>query len=52
LALNIYIWGWTHIAWTWYVTFGSITTFVVGYLASLAMASSEPAQTAAQDSGR
>jgi len=35
LALNIYIWGWTHIAWTWYVTFGSITTFVVGYLASL-----------------
>jgi SSS family transporter len=35
LALNIYIWKWTHIAWTWYVTFGSITTFVVGYLASL-----------------
>jgi solute:Na+ symporter, SSS family len=35
LALNIYIWRWTHIAWTWYVTFGSITTFVVGYLASL-----------------
>lgn len=35
LALNIYIWGWTNIAWTWYVTFGSITTFVVGYLASL-----------------
>src|SRR5262245_45346467 len=36
LALNIYIsWAWkTHISWTWYVTFGSITTFVVGYLAS------------------
>ena len=36
LALNIYIWGWVpQIAWTWYVTFGSITTFIVGYLASL-----------------
>jgi len=52
LALNIYIWGWTHIAWTWYVTFGSITTFVVGYLASLAMASSESAQSAVQDSNQ
>jgi solute:Na+ symporter, SSS family len=37
LALNVYIWIWapTQIAWTWYVTLGSITTFVVGYLASL-----------------
>jgi len=34
LALNGYLWKGTHIAWTWYVTFGSITTFVVGYLAS------------------
>src|ERR1051326_8943245 len=52
LALNIYIWGWTHIAWTWYITFGSITTFVLGYLASLAMAPSAPAQTAPPDSIR
>ncbi len=35
LALNIYIWGFTHIAWTWYVTFGAIVTFVVGYVASM-----------------
>jgi len=35
LTLNVYIWGWTHIAWTWYVTFGSIATFAIGYLASL-----------------
>jgi SSS family transporter len=35
LALNLYIWRWTKIAFTWYVTLGSITTFVVGYLASL-----------------
>jgi Na+/proline symporter len=39
LALNVYIWGWTHIAWTWYVTLGSITTFIIGYLASLMEAS-------------
>ncbi len=49
LVLNIYIWRWTHIAWTWYVTFGSITTFVVGYLASLLEAKTDAkrAQTSA-----
>jgi len=35
LTLNVYIWKWTKIPFTWYVTLGSITTFVVGYLASL-----------------
>jgi SSS family transporter len=35
LGLNIYLWAATPIAWTWYVTFGAGTTFVVGYLASL-----------------
>jgi SSS family transporter len=35
LALNVYIWKWTKVPFTWYVTLGSITTFVVGYLASL-----------------
>jgi SSS family transporter len=35
LALNIYIWKWTHVAFTWYVTIGATTTFIVGYLASL-----------------
>jgi Na+/proline symporter len=49
LALNIYIWKSTQIAWTWYVTFGSITTFVVGYLASLLEADTDAnrAQTSA-----
>jgi solute:Na+ symporter, SSS family len=35
LALNIYVWGFTRVPWTWYVTIGSITTFVVGYAASM-----------------
>jgi SSS family transporter len=35
LALNIYIWGWTTVPYTWYVTMGSLTTFAVGYIASL-----------------
>lgn len=34
LALNIYIWEWTHIAWTWYTLIGACTTFSVGYLVS------------------
>ncbi|HET7872677.1 MAG TPA: sodium:solute symporter, partial [Terriglobales bacterium] len=41
LALNIYLWRWTHVAWTWYVTIGSITTFVVGYAASIIEGSKE-----------
>ena len=36
LALNVFIWQWTKIPFTWYVTFGALTTFVIGYLASLA----------------
>ena len=35
LALNIYLWGWTHVPFTWYVTLGPLTTFLVGYIASL-----------------
>jgi len=35
LAVNTYIWHWTQVAWTWYVTIGACTTFAVGYLASL-----------------
>jgi solute:Na+ symporter, SSS family len=34
LSLNIYIWGWTRIPFTWYVTVGASTTFLVGYLVS------------------
>jgi Na+/proline symporter len=36
LALNAYIWKGTHIAFTWYVTLGTIATFAVGYIVSLA----------------
>ena len=35
LALTVYIWGWTKIPFTWYVMVGSLTTFCIGYIASL-----------------
>jgi SSS family transporter len=35
--LNIYIWQFTKIPFTWYVMIGSTVTFVVGLLASMAM---------------
>ncbi len=44
LALNIYIWKWTHVAFTWYVTIGATTTFIVGYLASLLEADASSAE--------
>jgi SSS family transporter len=37
LALNLYLWLFTSVAFTWYVVLGSVTTFVVGYAASLAL---------------
>jgi Na+/proline symporter len=35
LALNLYLWQFTSIAFTWYVVLGSAATFVIGYIASL-----------------
>jgi hypothetical protein len=34
--LNLYIWQFTKIPFTWYVMIGSCVTFIVGLLASLA----------------
>jgi Na+(H+)/acetate symporter ActP len=34
LALNVYIWLFTRVAFTWYVVLGSAATFLVGYAAS------------------
>jgi len=36
LALNLYLWLFTGVAFTWYVVLGSVTTFAVGYAASFA----------------
>ena len=36
-ALNVWLWQFTRVAFTWYVVFGSIATFLVGYGASLLM---------------
>jgi SSS family transporter len=35
LAVMIYVWRWTPVAWTWYVFIGTAVTFGVGYIASL-----------------
>ena len=37
LALNLYLWLFTSVAFTWYVMLGSMVTFAVGYAASLAL---------------
>jgi solute:Na+ symporter, SSS family len=37
LALNLCLWRFTGVAFTWYVTLGSMVTFAVGYAASSAM---------------
>ena len=37
LALNLYLWLFTGVSFTWYVAMGSIVAFAVGYTASLPM---------------
>ncbi len=38
-SIDLYLWRWTHIPWTWWVMVGALVTFGVGYAAS----SAEPA---------
>jgi len=35
-GVNLYLWLGTQVPWTWYVPIGTLVTFVVGYVASLA----------------
>ena len=36
-SVNLYLWRWTHVPWTWWVMIGTIVTFAIGYAASLTM---------------
>jgi hypothetical protein len=33
--VDLYVWLFTKIPWTWYVLIGSVVTFAIGYAASL-----------------
>ena len=41
LGTELYLWGWSHVAFTWWVAIGTSVTFAIGYIASLAAAGSE-----------
>ena len=47
-TLNLYLWLFTSVAFTWYVVLGSIATFIVGYGASWIMPQTSLAQPALQ----
>jgi solute:Na+ symporter, SSS family len=34
-GIEIYLWRWTHVPWTWWVMIGTIATFGIGYVASM-----------------
>jgi SSS family transporter len=42
LALNLYLWLFTRVSFTWYVVLGSTVTFVIGYAASRQVRLAEP----------
>ncbi len=39
LAMELYLWQWSHVAFTWWVFLGTCVTFAAGYIASIAAAS-------------
>jgi solute:Na+ symporter, SSS family len=39
LAVELYLWQWSHVAFTWWVTIGTCVTFIVGYALSLLVSS-------------
>ncbi len=48
-SVELYIWLWTRVPWTWYVMIGTVVTFAVGYATSLIFNSPD---TAYQSSGQ
>jgi SSS family solute:Na+ symporter len=51
-CVESYLWGWTHVPWTWWVFIGTTVTFVIGWMVSVAMGSpSGPENTLEVDSG-
>jgi SSS family transporter len=34
LAVELYLWGWSHVAFTWWVAIGTCITFIIGYSSS------------------
>jgi SSS family transporter len=49
--LNLALWSWTKIPFTWYVAFGAIATFLVGYVSSLFANASSPSDSSASQEG-
>jgi SSS family transporter len=47
--LNIYLWQFTKVPFTWYVALGSVTTFIIGYCSSLLMQDARQAELVATD---
>jgi SSS family solute:Na+ symporter len=43
-VLNIFLWQFTKVPFTWYVALGSITTFLIGYGASFFLLRPEPVE--------
>jgi hypothetical protein len=51
IGLNLYLWLFTSIAFTWYVVLGSAATFLVGYSASWLLRHTGTAQSNLRSAG-
>src|ERR1700691_4905040 len=42
LGLEVYLWLWTHVPWTWWIPLGTAVTFAVGWIASVLAVGNNP----------
>src|ERR1700733_15006392 len=42
LGLELYLWLWTHVPWTWWIPLGTAVTFAVGWIASVLAVGNNP----------
>ena len=42
LLLELYLWLWTHVPWTWWIPLGTAVTFAVGWIASVLAVGNNP----------
>src|ERR1700731_2329387 len=42
LGLELYLWLWTHVPWTWWIPLGTAVTFAVGWIASILAVGNNP----------
>jgi Na+/proline symporter len=51
LCMELYLWRWTQVPWTWWVMIGTVVTFCVGWAGSAIFGSNDRVDVTAENAG-